>query len=98
VNGTVNAKIKVDGIIPKLNYISEEAILGGRYGGYIAIPLLKKSRDVVVSVTTPLPAALQQKSVHRHPPRPVAAPAVWVISNSLVSSAGNMKACRLWQR
>ncbi len=61
VNGTVNAKIKVDGIIPKLNYISEEAILGGRYGGYIAIPLLKKSRDVVVSVTTPLPAALQQK-------------------------------------
>ncbi|MFZ6751631.1 SphA family protein [Undibacterium sp. Ren11W] len=61
VRGTVSAKIKVDAIVPKLVYISPDPILGGRIGAYIAVPLLNKSRDVVVNVTTPLPAALQQK-------------------------------------
>lgn len=61
VKGTVNARIKVDAVVPKLVYVSEDPILGGRYGGYIAVPLLNKSRDITVNVTTPLPPALQQK-------------------------------------
>ncbi len=61
VKGSVNARIKVDAIVPKLVYVSEDPILGGRYGAYVAVPLMDKSRDITVNVTTPLPAALQQK-------------------------------------
>lgn len=61
VRGTVDARIKVDAIVPKLVYVSPDPVMGGRVGAYIAVPLLNKSRDVVINVTTPLPAALQQK-------------------------------------
>lgn len=61
LNGSVKASIKVDAIIPKLVYVSEDAILGGRYGGYVAVPLLNKKRDITININTPLPVALQQK-------------------------------------
>ncbi|MDO9194703.1 MAG: transporter [Undibacterium sp.] len=61
IHGRVNARIKVDALVPKLVYVSEDPVFGGRIGSYIAVPLLNKSRDVTISVTTPLPLALQQK-------------------------------------
>lgn len=63
IRGTVNAKIKVDAIVPKLVYVSPDPVLGGRIGAYIAVPLLDKSRDVVVNVTTPLPVPGLQKKI-----------------------------------
>lgn len=59
LNGTINARIKVDAVVPKLVYVSEDPILGGRYGGYIAVPLLNKSRDITVNITTALPVPYQ---------------------------------------
>jgi hypothetical protein len=61
VKGSVDARIQVDAVVPKLVYVSEEPILGGRYGGYIAVPLLDKSRKITVNVTTPLPPAVKQQ-------------------------------------
>jgi hypothetical protein len=61
VRGTVDARIQVDAVVPKLIYVSEEPILGGRYGGYIALPLLDKSRKITINVTTPLSQVAKQQ-------------------------------------
>ncbi|HAT30091.1 MAG TPA: hypothetical protein DCW29_04340 [Janthinobacterium sp.] len=62
ITGTVDAHIKVDAIIPKLVYVSGDPVLRGRIGGYVALPLLDKSRDISVTIdpAMPLPLATRQ--------------------------------------
>jgi len=56
VNGTVDAKIITNVVVPKFVFISDDVFLGGHAGAYLAIPLVDKSREVNVAVTTALPA------------------------------------------
>lgn len=60
VNGTIAARVTVDAVTPKFVYISDDPVWGGHAGAYVAIPLLKKSRDISATVTTALPPAIQQ--------------------------------------
>ncbi|MET3107396.1 hypothetical protein AAKU67_001535 [Oxalobacteraceae bacterium GrIS 2.11] len=55
VHGNVNSRITEDAVVPKFIYISDESVWGGHAGAFLAIPLLKKTRDISVNVTTPLP-------------------------------------------
>lgn len=57
--GSISPRISVNAITLKLAFVSEEPLMGGRAGAYIGVPFLEKTRDINVSVTTPLPAPFQ---------------------------------------
>lgn len=56
VAGTVDAKIITNVLVPRFVFISDDVFLGGHAGAYVAVPLVDKSREVNVAVTTALPA------------------------------------------
>jgi hypothetical protein len=55
VAGTIDAKIITNVVVPRFVYIGDDVFLGGHAGAYVAVPLVDKSREVNVTVTTALP-------------------------------------------
>jgi hypothetical protein len=63
VVGTVDAKVKADALIPRFIYIHDESVYGGRVGAFVGIPLVKKTRDIKVTITAPFLSAEQKAGI-----------------------------------